>query len=61
MRSRIVLLAADGLTNKQIGPKVGACAHTVGTWRSRFIRSGTSTRCGNPCDTNASPKVPQAP
>jgi transposase len=38
MRSRIVLLAADGLTNKQIAPRVGACAHTVGVWRSRFVR-----------------------
>src|SRR5689334_11920718 len=36
MRSRIVLLAAEGLTNQQIAPRVGASAHTVGVWRNRF-------------------------
>jgi transposase len=35
-RARIVLAAASGLTNKEIVEKVGACEHTVGTWRNRF-------------------------
>lgn len=38
MRSRIVLLAADGLTNLEIAPRVGASAHTVGVWRNRFVQ-----------------------
>jgi transposase len=38
MRSRIVLLAADGLSNQDIAPRVGACAHTVGIWRNRFVK-----------------------
>jgi len=35
-RARIILAAADGLTNKQIAAQVGLCAATVGTWRNRF-------------------------
>ena len=34
-RARIVLIAADGLNNKEIASKVGVCAATVGTWRNR--------------------------
>ncbi len=36
VRSRIVLAAADGLTNKDIAAKLGVCAHTTGVWRNRF-------------------------
>jgi transposase len=35
-RARIILSAADGLKNKEIGEKFGVCAHTVGRWRNRF-------------------------
>jgi transposase len=35
-RARIVLAAAEELTNKEIATRVGACAATVGTWRNRF-------------------------
>jgi hypothetical protein len=35
-RARIVLAAASGLNNKQIAARLGVCAATVGTWRSRF-------------------------
>jgi transposase len=35
-RSRMVLLAAAGLTNLQIADRVGACGPTVGVWRNRF-------------------------
>ena len=35
-RARIVLAAADGLRNKEIGEKLGVCAHSVGRWRNRF-------------------------
>jgi transposase len=37
-RARIVLLAADGLTNLAIAAAVGVSRRTVGTWRSRFAR-----------------------
>jgi transposase len=35
-RARIVLLAADGLPNRQIAPLVGMNQHTVAQWRRRF-------------------------
>ena len=38
VRVRIVLAAANGLTNKQIAAKLDVCAHTAGVWRKRFAR-----------------------
>ena len=35
-RARIVLLAADGLSNTAIAEKLGVSRLTVGTWRRRF-------------------------
>jgi transposase-like protein len=35
-RARIVLLAADGLPNRQTAPIVGMNQHTVAHWRRRF-------------------------
>src|SRR5829696_6622891 len=35
-RAQIVLLAADGLPNRQIAPMVGMNEHTVAQWRRRF-------------------------
>ena len=40
MRSRIVLLAAHGGSNKSIALKLSTTAHTVGKWRKRFATSG---------------------
>ncbi len=39
-RARIVLLAADGLQNKEIAIRTGANADTVGIWRRRFAEYG---------------------
>ena len=38
-RARMILHAADGLTNKEIAMEMGVKAHTVGRWRSRFAES----------------------
>jgi transposase len=35
-RARVVLLAADGVANRQIAPLVGTHEHTVSHWRRRF-------------------------
>ncbi len=35
-RARMVLLAADGMSNKGIAMEMGVKTHTVGRWRSRF-------------------------
>src|SRR4051794_41308822 len=39
-RARIVLLAADGLTNVDIAARVGVSLPTVTSWRTRYARSG---------------------
>jgi transposase len=35
-RARVVLLAADGIPNRQVAPMVGMNEHTVAQWRRRF-------------------------
>lgn len=40
MRSRIVLLAADGLSNTAIAARVDTLQHTVGKWRRRYLELG---------------------
>ena len=39
-RAEIVLLAADGLENKEIVARLGKDANTVGKWRRRFAAQG---------------------
>ncbi len=39
-RAEIVLLAADGLENKEIVARLGKDANTVGKWRRRFAEQG---------------------
>src|SRR6266511_2244615 len=39
-RARIVLLAADGLTNLEIAARVGASRTTVIEWRNRYLARG---------------------
>ncbi|GAN82103.1 helix-turn-helix domain-containing protein [Acidocella aminolytica] len=40
LRARIVLAAAEGLTNREIAMHLNVCAHTVGVWRNRFACDG---------------------
>jgi transposase len=40
LRSRIILLAAQGGSNKVIAEKLSITAHTVGRWRKRFQSAG---------------------
>jgi putative transposase len=39
-RVRVVLLSAEGLTNKQIGVRLGLSQPTVGKWRRRYLAHG---------------------
>ena len=39
-RARIVLLSADGLTNKEIAARLQVSQPTVGKWRDRFMKCG---------------------
>jgi transposase len=40
MRSRIVLLAAEGVNNKVIAARLNTIPHTVGKWRKRYLELG---------------------
>ncbi len=42
-RARIVLMAADGMTNKAIAAELGTDANKVGRWRSRVAEEGMSS------------------
>jgi len=42
LRSRIVLLAADGLQNKQIAATLGVAPRMVTLWRGRFLAHGVA-------------------
>ena len=39
-RARIVLLAAEGVSNAEIGRRIGVSRPTVLTWRARYEQSG---------------------
>jgi transposase len=39
-RAKIVLLAAEGMENREIAASLGVMRHTVGRWRSRFCQFG---------------------
>ena len=47
-RARIVLLAADGLTNVVIGERVGVNHTTVTKWRRRFLDGGLDVLADEP-------------
>ena len=40
MRSRLVLLAAEGQSNTQIASQLGVTLQTVGKWRQRYLEQG---------------------
>ena len=41
-RARIVLFSAGGMTNQQIGRRLGMANATVGKWRRRFVEHGVT-------------------
>jgi len=40
VRARIVLLAADGVSNHEIARRLGCSRYTVWQWRKRFFEEG---------------------
>ena len=42
LRCRIVLAAAEGRANKEIAAELGCNHNTVGKWRGRFARRGST-------------------
>jgi transposase len=54
MRAKVVLLAAEGLSNKQIGERLDVPRQIVSKWRKRFFEERTAglrerPRQGRPC------------
>jgi CRP-like cAMP-binding protein len=53
IHAKIILFAAEGMTNDQIGKKLGTSRQSVSKWRKRFFEQGFegldgSSRCGRP-------------
>lgn len=48
IRARIVLLAADGLTNEHIARRLGVARQLVSKWRKRFAEDGLSGLADRP-------------
>jgi transposase len=48
LRARIVLRAAEGLSNTAIADELGIAKHTVGKWRERFARLRADGRLDEP-------------
>jgi transposase len=42
-RARIVTLAADGMSNRAIGRRLGISPHTAALWRQRFASGGINS------------------
>lgn len=43
LRSRIVLLLADGLSAREVARRLGVSRHTVDLWRKRYLEEGRDT------------------
>jgi transposase/transcriptional regulator with XRE-family HTH domain len=59
-RARIVLLASDGLQNKEISEELGIARRTVGRWRTRFVRLGLAGIEKDAPRPGRHPSIPQA-
>lgn len=59
MRSRIILLAAEGLTSRQIGEALGISQPTVKLWRDRFQKLGPEGLLKDAKRPGRKPKLPE--
>jgi transposase len=60
LRSRIVLLAADGLQNKQIAVQLKISTRMVGLWRRRFLLAGVAGLLKDAPRPGRTPSIPTA-
>ena len=60
MRSRIVLLAAEGLRNEQIASQMDTAPRTVARWRERFLKLGIAGLLKDAARPGRSPSIPAA-
>lgn len=59
IRAKIILFAAEGLTNDQIGKHLGMSRQIVSKWRKRFFKSGLDGLNGLPRSGRPSNHSPQ--
>jgi transposase len=57
-RSRIVLLAADGLQNEQIAAQMETAPRTVARWRDRFLKLGIPGLLKDAARPGRTPSIP---
>jgi transposase len=60
MRSRIVLLASEGLENLQIAAQMGIAPRTVALWRGRFLALGLSGLVKDAARPGRKPSIPSS-
>jgi transposase len=58
MRSRIVLLAAEGFQNDQIAVQMGIAPRTAALWRGRFVQLGVSGLLKDAARPGRKPSIP---
>ena len=58
MRSRIVLLAAEGLQNEQIATRMDTAPRTVARWRDRFLKLGIPGLLKDAARPGRTPSIP---
>jgi transposase len=56
LHARIILLASEGLSNKEVAKRLSVCDHTVSYWRRRFGRLGLEGLSEMP-RTGAPPRI----
>jgi transposase len=59
LRSRIVLLASEGLLNEQIAAQMGTAPRTVARWRDRFLRCGIAGLLKDAARPGRTPSIPK--
>jgi hypothetical protein len=57
-RCRIILMAAEGLSNNQIAKRLGVSRPTVILWRERFVRGGPSSMTAIEKGRGRKPSIP---
>jgi transposase len=58
LRSRIVLLAGEGLQNEQIAAEMGIAPRTVARWRDRFLKLGIAGLLKDAARPGRKPSIP---
>jgi hypothetical protein len=61
LRSRIVLMLAQGLSEREVARRLGISRHTVGLWRARYSREGCNVLTHDKPGRGRKPRAGSAP